>query len=100
MIDAALGNKEQAIAEGRRANELLPVDQDAIIGADILEHLAITYAWCGEKDRAFETLVLLSNIPSEINYGMLRLDPIWDSLRSDPRFEKIVASLAAKDMPP
>jgi TolB-like protein/Tfp pilus assembly protein PilF len=100
MIDAALGDKDKAIAEGRRASELLPVNQDAIIGADILEHLAITYAWCGEKDRALENLSLLSSIPSDINYGMLRLDPIWDSLRSDPRYEKIVASLAAKDMRP
>jgi serine/threonine-protein kinase len=96
MIDAALGNKEQALAEGRRASELLPVNQDAITGADILEHLAITYAWCGHKDEAIETLSTLSEIPSAVNYGTLRLDPIWDSLRGDPRFEKIVASLAPK----
>jgi tetratricopeptide (TPR) repeat protein len=100
MIDAALGNKEQAIAEGRRASELLPVDQDAITGTDILGHLAITYAWCGEKDRAFEKLSLLSSIPSDINYGMLRLDPIWDPLRSDPRYGKIIASLAKKGSHP
>ena len=94
MIDAALGNKEEAVAEGRRASQLLPVTQDAITGADILEHLAITYAWCGDKDQALEQLSILSKIPSEVNYGILRLDPIWDSLRGDPRFEKIVADLA------
>ena len=99
MIDAALGNKEQAVAEGRRASELLPVTEDAITGADILEHLAITYAWCGDKNDALEKLSNLSSIPSGVNYGMLRLDPIWDSLRSDPRFEKIVASLAPKEKP-
>ena len=100
MIDAALGNKEQAIAEGRRASELLPVTQDAIIGTDILEHLTITYAWCGEKERALENLSLLATIPSDINYGMLQLDPTWDSLRSDPRFAKIIASLAPRKAPP
>ena len=94
MIDAALGNKEEAVAAGRRASELLPVTQDAITGADILRHLAITHTWCGDKDDAFEQLSTLSKIPSDVNYGILRLDPVWDSLRSDPRFEKIVASLA------
>jgi TolB-like protein/Tfp pilus assembly protein PilF len=97
MIDAALGNKEQALAQGRRASELLPVTQDAITGADVLTHLAITYAWCGDKDDAIETLSTLSKIPSDVNYGTLRLDPIWDSLRGDPRFEQIVASLAPKE---
>jgi TolB-like protein/Tfp pilus assembly protein PilF len=96
MIDAALGNKEQALAEGRRASELLPVTQDAITGADVLKHLAITYAWCGDKDDALEKLSILSKIPSDVNYGTLRLDPIWDSLRGAPRFEQIVASLAPK----
>lgn len=97
MIDAALGNKEQAVAEGRRASELLPVTQDAITGARILEHLAITYAWCGDNDHALEKLSNLTSIPSDVNYGTLRLDPVWDSLRSDPRFEKIVVSLAPKN---
>ncbi len=98
MIDAALGNKQEAVAEGRRANELLPVAQDAITGATILKHLTITYAWCGDKDHALENLSILSKIPSEVNYGTLRLDPIWDPLRGDTRFEKIVASLAPKEV--
>ena len=97
MIDAALGNKEDAVAEGRRASQLLPVAQDAITGADILMHLAITYVWCGDKDQALEQLSILSKIPSEVNYGILRLDPVWDPLRGDPRFEKIVDDLAPKD---
>ncbi len=91
MIDAALGNKQEAVREGRCASQLLPVAQDAVTGADILTHLAVTYAWCGDKDQALEQLSILSKIPSEVNYGILRLDPVWDSLRGDPRFEKIVA---------
>ena len=97
MIDAALGNKQAAVTEGRRASELLPLTQDAITGADILQHLAVTYAWCGDKDSALEELSILSKVPSDVNYGTLRLDPYWDSLCGDPRFDKIIASLAPKE---
>ena len=96
MIDAALGNRQEAVAEGRRASQLLPVTQDAITGPGILRHLAITYTWCGEKESALDQLSSLSKIPSGVNYGTLRLDPVWNSLRSDPRFQKIIDALAPK----
>jgi TolB-like protein/Tfp pilus assembly protein PilF len=95
-IDAALGKKEEAIREGRRAVELLPVSQDSITGALLAEYLGVIYAWTGEKDLALEQLAVAAQIPSELNYGYLRLHPYWDPLRGDPRFEKIVASLAPK----
>jgi tetratricopeptide (TPR) repeat protein len=97
MIDAALGRKGDAIREGRRAVELLPVTKDAMAGAQLLTNLAITYAWAGENDLAIKQLEELVRIPSPISYGQLRLHPFWDPLRGDPRFEKIVASLAPKD---
>jgi TolB-like protein/Tfp pilus assembly protein PilF len=96
MIDAALGRKEDALREGRRAVELLPVTKDAWTGAAVLTHLAITYAWTGEKDLAIKQLEELVRIPSPVSYGQLRLHPFWDPLRGDPRFEQIVASLAPK----
>ena len=96
LIDAGLGRKEDAIREGRRAVELLPVTKDAINGALLIEYLAIIYAWTGEKDRALEQLAIAAQIPSDVSYGQLRLHPYWDPLRGDPRFEKIVASLAPK----
>src|SRR5437868_6765134 len=96
MADAALGHKEDAIREGRRAVELLPVTKDAIIGAQLVRNLAIIYAWTGEKDLAFEQLTIAAQIPGYLSYGQLRLHPYFDSLRGDPRFEKIVASLAPK----
>jgi TolB-like protein/class 3 adenylate cyclase/Flp pilus assembly protein TadD len=96
MIDAALGHKEDAIREGRRAIELLPVTKDAVIGAQLVQNLALIYAWTGEKDLAFQQLAIAATIPSYLSYGELRLHPRWDSLRGDPRFEKIVASLAPK----
>ena len=55
------------------------------------------YAWVGQKDLAFEQLRIASSIPGYLSYGSLQLDPLWDPLRGDPGFEKIVASLAPKD---
>jgi TolB-like protein len=96
LIDAALGRKEQAITEGRKAVELLPVTKDAVNGMNVEEYLAVTYAWTGEKDLAIEQLRTTLRHPGLISYGQLRLHPNWDSLRGDPRFEKIVADLAPK----
>ena len=96
MADAVLGHKEDAIREGRRAVDLLPVTKDSIIGAMLLKNLALIYAWTGEKDPALEHLSMAAKIPGFLSYGELRLHPYWDPLRGDPRFEKIVASLAPK----
>ena len=96
MADAALGNKEDAIREGRHAVELLPVTKDAIIGARLVHYLALIYAWTGEKDLALEQLSVAASLPGHVSYGYLRLHPYWDPLRGDPRFDKIVASLAPK----
>jgi serine/threonine-protein kinase len=96
LVDAGLGRKGEAIQEGRRAVELMPVTKDAINGALLIEYLAIIYAWAGERDLALEQLALAARIPSDVSYGQLRLHPYWDPLRGDPRFEKIVASLAPK----
>jgi len=94
MADAALGHKDDAIREGRRAVELLPVTKDSIVGALLVQNLGLIYAWTGEKDLAFEQLAIAARIPGSLSYGELRLHPYWDLLRGDPRFEQIVASLA------
>jgi serine/threonine protein kinase/tetratricopeptide (TPR) repeat protein len=94
LIDAALGRKEDALREGRRAVELLPVEKDAINGPRMIAHLAMIAAWAGEKDLACEQLAMAIHPPAPITYGQLKLLPFWDPLRGDPRFEKIVASLA------
>jgi tetratricopeptide (TPR) repeat protein len=97
VIDAVLGNKEDAIREGERAVELTPVSKNAIEGATLVRYLAVIYAWAGDKDRAIQTLAETTYLPgSHVSYGYLRLHPLWDPLRGDPRFEAIVASLAPK----
>jgi TolB-like protein/class 3 adenylate cyclase/Tfp pilus assembly protein PilF len=99
LIDAGLGRKEDAIREGRRACELLPITKDAVDAPSYITNLAMIYAWTGEKDLALEQLAIAAQVPSGITYGELKLYPQWDPLRGDPRFEKIVASLAPKDKP-
>jgi hypothetical protein len=74
----------------------LPLSKDAIVGARLVEYLALVYAWIGEKDLALEQLSVAARLPSHLSYGQLRLHPYWDPLRGDSRFEKIVASLAPK----
>ena len=97
MIDAMLGKKEDAIQEGRRAVELLPVSKDALNGAHVAEYLTVIYATVGEKKRAIEQLSIITRRPSWISYGELRLHPYWEPLRGDPQFDRIVASLAPKE---
>jgi TolB-like protein/tRNA A-37 threonylcarbamoyl transferase component Bud32/Tfp pilus assembly protein PilF len=92
MIDAALGRKEDAIREGRRAVEFLPVTKDMMAGGVVLANLAIIYAWTGEKDLALTQLATAIRFPSSnfLSYGQLKLHPFWDPLRGDPRFEKLL----------
>ncbi|PYJ47508.1 MAG: hypothetical protein DME85_05110, partial [Verrucomicrobia bacterium] len=98
LIDAGLGRKEEALREGRRALELAPMAKDSLDGVDVLYVYAVICAWTGERDLAIEQLETLAKIPAGPSYGDLRLSPNWDSLRGDPRFEKIVASLAPKEV--
>ncbi len=96
LIDAALGRKDEALREGRRAVVLLSVEKDAINGVAMIKYLAMIAAWVGDKDLACEQLAVAIRPPSRLTYGQLKLLPFWDPLRGDPRFEKIVASLAPK----
>src|SRR5438477_358562 len=99
LIDAALGRKDLALDEGRRAIALTPLEKDVINGSRVLQYFAITAAWAGEKEVALQQLEAGLRAPFAslmLSYGALKLFPVWDPLRGDPRFEKIVASLAPK----
>jgi TolB-like protein/Flp pilus assembly protein TadD len=98
LIDAALGRKEDALREGRRALELTSMSKDSLNGRDVLYFYAVICAQTGERDLAIEQLEILAKIPAGwvLSYGDIRLNPNWDPLRGDPGFEKIVASLAPK----
>jgi hypothetical protein len=95
VVYAGCGLKQEALREGRRALESPRIS--ALDGPGALYFFAIICAWTGERDLALEQLETLAKIPAGASYGDLRLDPSWDQLRGDPRFEKIVASLAPKE---
>jgi TolB-like protein/Flp pilus assembly protein TadD len=95
MILAALNRKQEAIAEGKRAVELLPESRDAFDGPILTASLAQIYAWTGEFDEAFRLIDHLLGVPNGLTIPMLKLDPAWDSLRKDPRFQALVDKHAA-----
>jgi Flp pilus assembly protein TadD len=98
IVDAALGRKEEAIQEAKRAREMCPISKNAEIGPGLVANLAIVYAWTNEPGLAFQELTIAVNTPNTIlYYGQLKLDPAWDTLRNDPRFDKLLAELAPRD---
>jgi hypothetical protein len=93
-----LGEKRTRLREGGRALELLPVERDAFAAPDLILLFSIICVWTGEKDLACEQLATAAQYPSfMLTHGRMRLLPFWDPLHGDPRFEKIVASLAPKE---
>jgi hypothetical protein len=100
LLAAALGRKQEAIQEARRAVEILPISLSAVRGP-LVSNLAMVYAWTNEPDLAFQELSISVKIPAGGHYGELKLDPAWDPLRKDPRFEKLLARLAPNQrLPP
>jgi TolB-like protein/Flp pilus assembly protein TadD len=95
-ILAALGQKQEAIAEGKRAVELLPESQDALDGPQCTSALAEIYACTGEFDEAFRLLDHLFAIPCNLTVPMFKLDPAWDPLRKDPRYQALIDKYTAK----
>src|SRR5437879_5567206 len=95
LILAGLGQKDAAIAEGKRAVELLPESRDAFDGPEVTAVLAQIYAWTGEHDQAFGLLDHLLVVPNGITVPGLKLDPIWDPLRKDPRYQALIEKYAA-----
>ena len=97
QVDAGLGRKDLAIQEAQHAVDLMPLSKDVYDGALVLEGLTQVYTWTNEPDRAIQLLQKLAAMPSYVNYARIKLYPMWNPLRSDPRFRKIVNSLAPKD---
>ncbi len=97
--DVALGRREDAMQEARRAMEMLPISEDAIDGPDIATSFALVCAWAKQWDLAFEQLNIVIQVPSGfcLTHGDLKTNPCWDPLRKDPRFDKLLAELAPKN---
>jgi len=98
VLDGSLGNKHDAIREARHAVEMCPIASDSVHGPGLALNLAKAYAWTGD-DRAIDQLEILAQIPSPESYGDLNFNSRWDTLRANPRFEKLVASLKPNLVP-
>ncbi|MDQ3116063.1 MAG: tetratricopeptide repeat protein [Verrucomicrobiota bacterium] len=97
---AGLGLKDEAIREGRKATALMPVSRDAFTGPGYLGFLAQLYVRLGENDEALDTLRQLLAVPSSgvaISPALLKLDPVWDPLRKDPRFKALLTKYDARE---
>jgi tetratricopeptide (TPR) repeat protein len=88
---AALGRKEDAIREARKAVELLPLSRDAFDGSYYLQELAVVYAETGETDAAVRELQHLLTIPSLESLPRLLVDGKWAGLRATPSFQALIA---------
>jgi TolB-like protein/Tfp pilus assembly protein PilF len=93
---AYLGEKDAALAEARRATELVPESKDAFGGPEIAAGVAEVHAILGDNGRAIEILERLLSRPSAVTVQGLKVNPIWDSLRSDPRFQALIDKYGAK----
>jgi tetratricopeptide (TPR) repeat protein len=102
MIDAGLGRSEQAVREGERAREIAAAEESPVEVGVIASNLAVVYAWTGQRTRAIALLEEAATQPAgaglmyQPTYGDLRLNPIWDSLRNEPRFNALVERLAPR----
>jgi TolB-like protein/class 3 adenylate cyclase/Flp pilus assembly protein TadD len=99
LTDAALGRNAEAVAGGRRALELRPLDQDAVDGASVITTLAMIYSWVGDIDAAIQELTRSATIPGGVDYGQLKFDPAWRPLRGDPRYASILEGLRVASTP-
>lgn len=97
LIEAMLGHREAALNASRKACELVPLTVDAFDGASYRVHLALVNLWTGDRNAALRELEELAKLPGGVTYGELKSYPQWDALRGDPRFEKIIASLARSE---
>ncbi|HSE13696.1 MAG TPA: hypothetical protein VLB69_13780, partial [Rudaea sp.] len=93
FAEAELGRKDDALREGRQALALLPASRDAVTGPAMLVRLAALEVRVGENDAAFEHLrqALALSSGMAISSALLKLDPVWDPIRNDPRFAQLLA---------
>jgi hypothetical protein len=100
IVDAGVGRTEQAVQEGKRACELYSFKTYNVQAPLVRCNLAVVYAWTGQNDLAIAELTPLIDRPAasfficQPTYGDFRLNPLWDPLRDDPRFQPLVQRLA------
>ena len=90
QILARLGEKDAAIAEAKRATEILPESIDAFTGPDMTQSLAEVYVCVGEQENAIDLLTGMLSRPGPVTVAILKVNPVWDPLRANPRFIELL----------
>jgi tetratricopeptide (TPR) repeat protein len=94
IVYAALGRMEEAVREGKKAVELLPLSKDAAYGIPFVEDLAQIYIIIGDQETAIDQIEMLFTIPSWISVQYLKINPLYDRLKDNPRFQKLIQNHA------
>jgi serine/threonine protein kinase len=97
IIDMTFGRKQESIRNAQRAVEICPISEDAVQGQRLLDNLALVYVWTDQPDSALSELSKSIHTPAGVTYGELKLNPAWDPLRKDPRFDNLLAQLAPRE---
>jgi tetratricopeptide (TPR) repeat protein len=90
---AGLGRCEEAIREGEEAVRMMPISEDAPVGTALIGNLAEIYVKCGRYEEAIDRIEMWLSVPSGISVDLLRLDPIWDPIRNNPRFRRLAEGI-------
>ncbi|MGD1049026.1 MAG: tetratricopeptide repeat protein [Candidatus Krumholzibacteriaceae bacterium] len=90
LADAGLGRRKEAISEGEEAVRMIPISKDPVLGEQLIRYLAEIYMMCGEHEASINQLETLLSVPGYTSAAILRIDPIWDPIRSNPRFKRLV----------
>ena len=97
IAQALSGRPAEALRDGRRAMDLLPISRDAVDAPAVHLLVATAFLLAGDRDAAFRVLDTLASIPSELSVAKLRLNPVYDSLREDPRYAELLEKLEAAE---
>jgi TolB-like protein/class 3 adenylate cyclase/Tfp pilus assembly protein PilF len=94
VCEAGAGRKDEAQRAAEHAMEIWPMSREPLRAAELRQHVATVYAWTGDRSAAIQLLEQLVKLPGGPDAGDLKLNPRWDDLRADPRFEKLIAEAA------
>ena len=96
VCDAGLGDEESALRQTRQAQELCQKSQDRSAFTAVGRIAAVVYAWCGDQATALDQLEAIVGLPDSLDPGDLKLNPQWDEIRGEPRFQRVVAEAAKR----
>jgi serine/threonine-protein kinase len=97
IAHALSGRRAEAVRDGRRALELLPISRDAVDAARVHVQTAAVFLLADDREGAFRVLDMLASVPSDLSSARLRLNPVYDSIRDDPRYKELLEKLEAAE---